>query len=62
MAILETPPVIPAHPNIVEIVALLEDPGIQSKDRDTLQQVLHDTVHLVKERDGSVRRLDPITD
>ena len=48
-------PVVPDHPNIVETVTLLEDPGLQAKERTALKRVLHDTVRLVrKKRDGKV--------
>ena len=59
MTALANPPVIPAHPNIVETVTLLEDPAIRTKDRTALQKVLHDTVHLVKRKDGSVQTIQP---
>jgi hypothetical protein len=49
-------PVIPAHPNIVEVVALLEDPGLRASQRTALKRVLHDTVHLVRKQDGTVHR------
>ena len=51
MTTIQTTPVIPAHPNIVEMVALLEEPQLKTKERVELQRVLHDTVHLVKKRD-----------
>lgn len=54
MTAVQPTPVIPAHPNIVELVTLLEDPGLQAKERTSLQRVLHDTVRLVKKRDGQV--------
>ena len=55
MIAVQPSPVIPDHPNIVEMVALLEDPGLLAKERAALQRELHDTVHLVKKRDGRVR-------
>lgn len=54
MTALQPTPVIPAHPNLVEVVALLEDPRLRGKDRVALRRVLHDTVHFVKKRDGHV--------
>ena len=62
MTVATNSPAIPAHPNLVEVVALLEDPGIRAKDRNNLRRVLHDTVHLVKKKDGSVQRLATSTD
>jgi hypothetical protein len=55
MTAVQLTPVIPAHPNIVEMAALLEDPHLQAPQRTALRRVLHDTVHLVKKQDGSVR-------
>jgi len=55
MTAVQPTPVIPAHPNLVEVVALLEDPGLRHRDRAALRRVLHDTVHLVKKQDGKVR-------
>jgi hypothetical protein len=54
MTAVQATPVIPDHPNIVEIVTLLEDPGLQARERTALRQVLHDTVHLVKKRGGKL--------
>lgn len=53
MIAIQAAPVIPTHPNLVETVALLEDPGLRAKDRTTLKRVLHDTVRLVKKKDGN---------
>lgn len=55
MTALQPVPMVPAHPNLVEVVALLEDPGLRHKDRNTLRRVLHDTVHLVRKQDGKLR-------
>ena len=55
MTAVQPSPVIPAHPNLVEVVALLEDPGLRGKDRTLLKRVLHDTVHLVKKQDDRTR-------
>jgi len=57
MTNLQSPPVIPAHPNIVEMVALLEDPQLRTKERTQLKRVLHDTVHLVRKQDGVVQQV-----
>ena len=55
MTAIHSTPVIPDHPNIVEMVTLLEDPGLQAKERTALKRVLHDTVRLVRRRtDGEV--------
>jgi hypothetical protein len=56
MITLQSAPVIPAHPNIVEAVALLEEPRLRIKERMQLKRVLHDTVHLVRKQDGSVHQ------
>ena len=45
---------IPLHPNIVEMAALLEDPTLKASQRNALQRALHETVRIVKKRDGSV--------
>jgi hypothetical protein len=52
MTALQATPVIPPHPNLVEIVALLEDPRLRGKDRVALRRFLHDTVHFVKKQDA----------
>lgn len=55
MMTLRQSPAIPAHPNIVEMVALLEDPRLHAATRTALRRELHDTVHLVKKRDNRSR-------
>ncbi len=62
MTALQPTPLIPNHPNLVEVVALLEDPRLRGKDRVALRRVLHDTVHLVKKQDGQVHYLVPERD
>ena len=57
MTALQPTPVIPAHPNLVEMAALLEDSHLRDRDRFDLQRVLHDTVHLVQKQDGTVTSL-----
>lgn len=54
MIAVQPSPVIPDHPNMVEMIALLEDPGLEAKERTALRRELHDTVHLVKKQDGKV--------
>lgn len=49
---LQQSPAIPAHPNIVEMVTLLEDPNLHAEERTALRRELHDTVHIVKKQDG----------
>ena len=62
MTTLQSMPAIPAHPNLVEVVALLEDPKVRGKERVALQRVLHDTVHLVKKQDGQIHYRIPERD
>jgi len=57
MTAVQPTPVIPVHPNIVEMAALLEDPHLREPERLALKRVLHDTVHLVKKRDGTLREI-----
>ena len=54
LATVQQSPVIPANPNIVEMVTLLEDPNLHAKKRSALRRELHDTVHLVKKQDGRI--------
>lgn len=57
MTALQRSPAIPAHPNIVEMVTLLEDPNLQGAERSELRRELHDTVLLVKKRDGKIHAI-----
>jgi hypothetical protein len=59
MTALQQTPAIPAHPNIVEMAALLEDPNLLAKDRTSLRRELHDTVHFVKKQDSRTHSVRP---
>jgi hypothetical protein len=59
MITLQSAPVVPAHPNIVEAVALLEEPRLRTRERSQLKRILHDTVHLVRKQDGTVQPAAP---
>lgn len=59
MTALQPIPTIPNRPNLVEMVALLEDPRLGARDRSHLRRVLHDTVHLVKKQDKAVPQTEP---
>lgn len=54
----QTTSMIPAHLNIVEMVALLDDPQLRPKERTELRRILHDTVHFVRKQDSTVLQAD----